>query len=227
MALVNHTSPPRVPSWQLSAWPERDPECRECGAVTAPSDPQEDAILSQYHGTPCPMKKEQVTLEKDNQRMLRILTENHNNKPAYESPQVMYDERRRAFTLFQCVHKGENVIYAFDLQQALETAIAGEELDESQVNLLLKQFGLLPGSYVSFDSFNAMCDLLMTNQVPNLQMSPPRERDIPMPGSPEYSADKKRPPPAKTVVMKNSVPYHKQMDQKMQVPQKVRVRHGF
>ena len=227
MALVTHTSPPRVPSWQLSAWPERDPDCRECCAVTASNDPHESAVLNNLHGTPCPMQKEQVQLQKDNQRMMRLLSERQGAKPTYESPQVIYDERRKAFSLFQCVYKGEQVIYAFDLQQALETAIVGEELDESQIHLLLRQFGLAPGSYVNFDSFNAMCDLVMTNQVPNHQLSPPRERDVPMPGSPEYASDKKQPIPPKTNVFKNSVPYYKQMDQKMQVPQKVRVRHGF
>eukprot|EP01064_Diplonema_japonicum_P013792 TRINITY_DN2133_c0_g1_i5.p1 TRINITY_DN2133_c0_g1~~TRINITY_DN2133_c0_g1_i5.p1 ORF type:complete len:232 (+),score=41.84 TRINITY_DN2133_c0_g1_i5:356-1051(+) len=229
MALLTHpTSPPRVSPWQLSAWPEKDPECKECGGHGSnPAAAHEDSVIEEIQGSPCPAKKEHVMLQKESMRMMMVLSERSfaPEKPGGSEAAITKD-RRRAFEIFQTVVKGERMMYAFDLEQAFETA-GVKGIDQHQISVLMHKFNLQPGDPLPFDHFSAMCDTLLSGQIPPHPSSPPRDLTPPCPGSPEYKAGKKEKPSAKTFRMANSCPFHLQMDQKMQVPQKARVQHGF
>ena len=229
MAVVPlHCSPPRVPQWQLSSWPERDPDCHECqGNHATGVDAQAAANIDIQVGQPSPAGRATTTLQRENQRMMHVISERHAvdvltiaNNPCDE-----LKDRKKAFALFQTLQKGGEWIYAFDFPQALEALRIF--IDEQQQALTLRKFNVMPGDLISFDTFNAVVDVIEAGMIPANPGSPPREHAPPCPGSPQYDAGKKEKPVPKGPAPYNPVPYHKVMDGKVQVPQPVRVRHGF
>eukprot|EP01061_Rhynchopus_euleeides_P038741 TRINITY_DN66436_c0_g1_i1.p2 TRINITY_DN66436_c0_g1~~TRINITY_DN66436_c0_g1_i1.p2 ORF type:complete len:233 (+),score=92.36 TRINITY_DN66436_c0_g1_i1:78-776(+) len=230
MALIpaTHCASPRVPEWQLTAWPERDPDCQECQGNHATNLHVHDAErIEQNHGSPLPANREAATLQRDNKRMMYLLAERNQADPLMiaNNPCEMLKERRQAFKLFMSLQKGGEWLYGFDLNQALEALRLF--IDDQQHALLLRKFNLLPGDLISFDNFSAMCDIIEAGGIPADTGSPPREQSPPVPGSPQYQAGKKEKPPPPTYPPKNPVPWHKVMDGKVKVPQHVRVRHGL
>ena len=236
---LTHTSPPRVPAWQLSAWPERDPECKECLANHSHGiDTHEMEVVQQDQGSPMPMKMnliEHSNLQRQNMRMMHTRADAVHaieekraiaaHSPPRETPGETGASRKQTFQLFQCNRDGAEWMYAFDLQQAFEAMKIAA--DDQQVAILLRKFNLQAGDLLSLSQFNAFCDILESGIIPADLDSPQREHSPPVPGSPQYEAGKKEKPGPSNKPPPNYKPYHKQMDEKVCVPEKVRVRHNF
>ncbi|KAJ9464366.1 hypothetical protein DIPPA_16009 [Diplonema papillatum] len=227
--IVPH-SPQRSAAWQLSAWPEKDPECRECtGLHQAVDSHQEVDLETKVFGPPEPEEREHANLQRVNQRMMHVLHErNLSPQPRDHSQSAVHDSRRRAFQLFQSVKTMSDpreFIYGFDLQQAFEAAEIFD-VDEYKVALLRQKFGLMPGDIVHFRAFDAMCDMLLAGFGRDYG-SPPRDMSPPVPGSPDYQPGPKEKPRKENPPPRNGTPWHVVMDEKMQVPQKARIIHDF
>jgi len=188
-----------TPSWMLSAWPIPDPD------DWTEEDPTADADASPFYrdlGSPTPKIPDKAREARETTRyMMPMIAENTQIVPcAMRSPPLAItngssvleqeSEMRQAFECFQVLRGTCGYLYAFDLPQAM--AANGIDIDEAQEAELTRAFGLAPRDLLTFEQFKHMAELVSSGQ---LGRSPPRVHDAPVPGSPDWVADKVEKPP--------------------------------
>eukprot|EP01062_Namystynia_karyoxenos_P032547 TRINITY_DN24010_c0_g1_i1.p1 TRINITY_DN24010_c0_g1~~TRINITY_DN24010_c0_g1_i1.p1 ORF type:complete len:274 (+),score=101.09 TRINITY_DN24010_c0_g1_i1:77-823(+) len=208
--------------WQLSSWPERDPADQR--SKPAGGDTPGDAALDCVIGPPRPPPEQHGIreLHQQNKRMMGML-QSRADAPPPPSAADLERSRRAAFEMFQTMAGTVGYLPGFELGTALNAA--GHEVDDEQVQMLRRSFGLAPGDRMTYQQFAMMCDMLTSGRVP---ASPPRQRGeeeaFEAPGSPRYAADKgsKPPPPAAKPNKGKGAQHHLWLESKVEIPNKVR-----